>query len=160
LKLAKVALSAKKHWVDLGGNTDIVRQELALGPQAKKAGVTILPDVGLGPGLTTTVAVHGMQQLDLVQEVRIRDGGLPQRPAPPMNYMLTFSEHGLINEYVEDATALRGGKVVTVPGLSEMETLEVPGLGKMEAAHASGGLSTLAETFAGKVSTMDCKLIR
>ncbi len=160
LKLAKAALAAKRHFVDLGGNTDIVRQELALGPQAKKAGVTILPDVGLGPGMTTTIAVHGMQQLDVVEEVYIRDGGLPQRPVPPMNYMLTFSEHGLINEYVEDATALRGGKVVRVAGLSEIESIDVPGLGRMEAAHAAGGLSTLAETFAGKVKTMDCKLIR
>ena len=160
LPLAKAAVAAKTHWVDLGGNTDIVRKELALHSQAVKAGVTLLPDVGLGPGMTTTIAVHGMEQLDVVEEVYIRDGGLPQRPVPPMNYMLTFSEHGLINEYVEDATALRNGKVVKVPGLSEIETLDVPGLGRMEAAHASGGLSTLAETYAGKVKTMDCKLIR
>ncbi len=160
LQLAKTAIAAKTHFVDLGGNTDIVLKELALHGQAKKAGVTLLPDVGLGPGMTTTVAVHGMSQLDSVDEVMIRDGGLPQNPIPPMNYMLTFSEHGLINEYVEDATALRDFKVVKVPGLSEIESIDVPGLGRMEAAHASGGLSTLAHTFAGKIRRMDCKLIR
>ena len=160
LGLCKVALAAKKHWVDLGGNTDIVLKELALHEQAKKAGITILPDVGLGPGMTTTVAVHGMSQLDQVDTVLIRDGGLPQKPVPPMNYMLTFSEHGLINEYVEDATALRDFKVVKVPGLGEVEELDVPGMGRMEAAHASGGLSTMAMTYAGKVRFMDCKLIR
>ena len=160
LALAKAVIAAKANWVDLGGNTDIVLKELALHEQAKKAGVTVLPDVGLGPGMTTTLAVHAMEMLDTVDEVMIRDGGLPQRPVPPMNYMLTFSEHGLINEYVEDATALRDFKVVKVPGLGEIETLEVPGLGRMEAAHASGGLSTLAMTYAGKVRSMDCKLIR
>jgi lysine 6-dehydrogenase len=160
LALCKAALAAKAHWVDLGGNTDIVMKELALSSRAEKAGVTILPDVGLGPGMITTLAVHGMSQLDVVDEVLIRDGGLPQKPVPPMNYMLTFSEHGLINEYVEDATALRDYKVVKVPGLSEVETIDVPGLGRMEAAHASGGLSTLAYTYEGKVRAMHNKLIR
>jgi lysine 6-dehydrogenase len=160
LELAKIAIAAKTHYVDLGGNTSIVLKELALSDKAKKAGVTLLPDVGLGPGMTTTIAVHGMAQLDSTDEVLIRDGGLPQSPVAPMNYMLTFSEHGLINEYVEDATALRDFKLVTVPGLSEIESIDVPGLGLMEAAHASGGLSTLAHTFAGKIRSMDCKLIR
>ena len=160
LGLAKVAIAAKAHFVDLGGNTEISMKELGLHEAAKKAGVTVLPDVGLGPGMTTTLAVHGMEQLDSVDEVLIRDGGLPQRPVAPMNYMLTFSEHGLINEYVEDATALRNYKLVKVGGLSEIETIDIPGLGRMEAAHAAGGLSTLAHTYAGKIRNMDCKLIR
>ena len=132
LGLAKAAIAAKAHFVDLGGNTEIVLQELALHERAKKAGVTILPDVGLGPGMTTTIAVRGIEQLDSASEVYIRDGGLPQKPSAPMNYLLTFSEHGLINEYVSEATALRGGKLVSVPGLSEVETLEIPGLGRMD----------------------------
>jgi lysine 6-dehydrogenase len=160
LGLAKTAVAAKTHFVDLGGNTQIVLKELALHKQAVKAGVTILPDVGLGPGMTTTIAIHGMAQLDTVDEVLIRDGGLPQNPLPPMNYMLTFSEHGLINEYVEDATALRDFKRVAVPGLSEIEEIDVPGLGRLEAAHAAGGLSTMAFTYEGKIRNMDCKLIR
>ncbi|MBI4374960.1 MAG: saccharopine dehydrogenase NADP-binding domain-containing protein [Elusimicrobia bacterium] len=160
LDLAKAAVAAKTHFVDLGGNTDIVLRELGLHPQAARAGVTLLPDVGLGPGMTTTIAVHGMNQLDTVEDVLIRDGGLPQQPRPPMNYLLTFSEHGLINEYVEDAVAIRDGKRVKVPGLSEIETLDIPGLGVMEAAHAAGGLSTLALTYEGRVRNMDCKLIR
>lgn len=161
LELAKAAIGAKVHFVDLGGNTDVVLQELKLGPLAAKAGVTILPDVGLGPGTTSTIAAHGIAQLDSVDEVLLRDGGLPQKPKPPMNYLLTFSEHGLINEYVSDATAIRDGKRVTVPGLSETEELDLPKpLGRCEAAHAAGGLSTLAYTYEGKVRNMDCKLIR
>lgn len=160
LRLARAAVAARTNWVDLGGNTGIVMKELALGKSAEKAGVTLLPDVGLGPGMTTTLAVHGMSLLDSTDEIRIRDGGLPQKPVPPMNYMLTFSEHGLINEYVDTATAIRDFKRVQVPGLSEIETLDVPGLGRMEAAHAAGGLSTLAWTLEGKVRSVDCKLIR
>ncbi|MBI5245801.1 MAG: saccharopine dehydrogenase NADP-binding domain-containing protein [Elusimicrobia bacterium] len=161
LPLAKAAIAARVHYVDLGGNTEIVKKEIALHPLAVKAGVSILPDNGLGPGMISTLAVHAMSMLDRADEVLIRDGGLPQRPVPPMNYMLTFSEHGLINEYVAPATALRNGKVVTVPGLSETEIIDLPApLGRCEAAHAAGGLSTLAETYAGKVRSMDNKLIR
>ncbi len=161
LELAKAAIEAKVHFVDLGGNTDVVLQELKLGPLAAKAGITILPDVGLGPGTTSTIAAHGFAQLDEVDEVLLRDGGLPQKPKPPMKYLLTFSEHGLINEYVSDATAIRNGKRVTVAGLSEVEDIDLPKpLGLCEAAHAAGGLSTLAYTYEGKVRNMDCKLIR
>ncbi|MDD5628500.1 MAG: saccharopine dehydrogenase C-terminal domain-containing protein [Elusimicrobia bacterium] len=161
LTLAKAAVAAQVNYVDLGGDTGIVRQELALHAQAKKAGVCVLPDNGLGPGMISTIAVHGMEQLDQADEVLIRDGGLPQKPVPPMDYMLTFSEHGLINEYVGNATALRDGRRVEVPGLSEVETIDLPApLGRCEAAHAAGGLSTMAWTYAGKVKTMDNKLIR
>ncbi|PIR18271.1 MAG: hypothetical protein COV48_07710, partial [Elusimicrobia bacterium CG11_big_fil_rev_8_21_14_0_20_64_6] len=161
LPLAKAAIAARVHYVDLGGNTDIVKKEIALHSLAVKAGVSVLPDNGLGPGMISTLAVHAMSMLDTVDEVLIRDGGLPQRPAAPMNYMLTFSEHGLINEYVAPATALRNGKVVHLPGLSETEIIDLPSpLGRCEAAHAAGGLSTMAETYAGKVKTMDNKLIR
>ncbi len=160
LGLARAAIAAKTHFVDLGGNTGIVRKELALHEQAKKAGVTLIPDEGLGPGLTTTLAAHGIEQFEEVREVLIRDGGLPQDPVPPMNYLLTFSEEGLINEYAEKATALREGRRVEVDGLSEIETLEIPPLGRLEAAHAAGGLSTLAWTYEGRIRSMDCKLIR
>ncbi|MBI5881511.1 MAG: saccharopine dehydrogenase NADP-binding domain-containing protein [Elusimicrobia bacterium] len=161
LDLAKAAIEAGTHFIDLGGNTDIVRQELALHDRAKKRGVTVIPDNGLGPGMINTIAVAAMEKLDKTDAVLIRDGGLPQQPVPPLNYMLTFSVHGLINEYVEDATALRDFKRVAVPGLSETEIIDLPApLGRCEAAHASGGLSTMAWTFAGKVRFMDNKLIR
>lgn len=161
LALAKAAIAARVHHVDLGGDTSIVRRQIALHPLAVKAGVSVLPDNGLGPGMISILAVHAISMLDRVDEVLIRDGGLPLRPTPPMNYLLTFSEHGLINEYVAPAAALRGGKLVQVPGLSEVETIDLPApLGRCEAAHAAGGLSTLAETYAGKVRTMDNKLIR
>jgi lysine 6-dehydrogenase len=160
LPLAKAAIKARVHFVDLGGSTDIVRKELALHASAVKAGVCVRPDNGLGPGMISTLAVHAMSLLDETEEVRIYDGGLPQKPVPPLNYMLTFSEHGLINEYAGTAVALKDGKVVTLPALSELESLDIAPFGRLEAGHAAGGLSTLAETYAGKVKTMYNKFLR
>ena len=160
LPLAKAAIAARANFVDLGGNTDIVKKEIALHRQAVKAGVCILPDNGLGPGMISTLAVHAMSMFDRVDEVRLYDGGLPQRPVPPLNYMLTFSEHGLINEYAGTAVCLKDGKLTPLPALSELDSFELAPWGRGEAGHAAGGLSTLAETYQGKVKTMFNKFIR
>ena len=160
LPLAKAAISAKVNFVDLGGSTDIVRKELALDAQARKAGVCILPDNGLGPGMISTLAVHAMSMLDRTDDVMIYDGGLPQKPVAPLNYMLTFSEHGLINEYAGTAVALVDGKLVTRPALSEIDVIDMPPFGRVEAGHAAGGLSTLAESYRGKVKNMFNKFVR
>jgi len=160
LPLAKAAISAKVNFVDLGGSTDIVRKELALDAAARKAGVCVLPDNGLGPGMISTLAVHAMSMLDRTDDVMIYDGGLPQKPVAPLNYMLTFSEHGLINEYAGTAVALVDGKLVTRPALSEIDVIDMPPFGKVEAGHAAGGLSTLAESYRGKVKNMFNKFVR
>ena len=44
LGLAKAAVEARCHFVDLGGNNTVVRQELALSKRAEKRGVAIAPD--------------------------------------------------------------------------------------------------------------------
>ena len=161
LGLARAAIGAGACFLDLGGNTAIVLDELALDAEAAAAGVTVVPDCGLGPGLINTVAVAGMEGYEEVDEVAIYVGGLPQHPAPPLRYALFFSVEGLVNEYFGPATALRDGRRVEVPGLSEVETIDCPPpLGRCEAAHAAGGLSTMAWTYEGRVRTMFDKLIR
>lgn len=162
LELARAALSAGCHFLDLGGSTALVLRELELDGEARRAGRALVPDCGLGPGMISTIAVHAMRGLERVDEVRIFDGGLPQRrDLPPLGYRLVFSVEGLINEYLAPATALRDGRRVEVPALSEVETLDLPApLGRCEAGHAAGGLSTMAWTYEGRVGTMFNKLIR
>jgi lysine 6-dehydrogenase len=161
LPLCRAALAAKASFLDLGGNTDIVRQQLALDDGARAAGVAIVPDCGLGPGMISTAAVHCMRGYDSVDEVKIYDGGLPQNRQLPFGYRLVFSVEGLINEYIQPATAIRDGHRVEVSALSEQETLDLPEpLGRCEAAHAAGGLSTMAWTYEGRVRTLFNKLIR
>jgi lysine 6-dehydrogenase len=74
---------------------------------------------------------------------------------------MVFSVEGLINEYVERARVIRGGKIVEVDSMTEIETLEFPQpFGTMEAFQTSGGTSTLPETFFGRVRELDYKTIR
>lgn len=160
LALTQAAIRAGAHMVDLGGHTGIVREQLALGPQAEAARIAIVPDCGMGPGMNITLALAAMALLDEATEVRIYDGGLPENPRPPWGYALLFSAGGLINEYAGDAYFLRDGRVAPVPALSELEKIEIPPLGLLEAFVTSGGLSTMPWTFAGKLRVLENKTLR
>ncbi len=49
--LAALAVANQAHFIDLGGNNDIVAREFELDDEARKQGVSVLPDCGLAPGL-------------------------------------------------------------------------------------------------------------
>lgn len=160
-QLAAWAVEAGVSFNDLGGNTSVVFQELALHDQALAAGVSVIPDCGVAPGLGNTLAAHGISQLDHCEEVQIRCGGLPQNPQPPLDYMLVFSIGGLTNEYFGKAVVLREGKIAEVDTFAELETLQLPApLGECEAFTTSGGTSTCPWTFEGQIPTYEYKTIR
>lgn len=160
-QLARAAIAAGSNFCDLGGNNTVVDAELALDAEAKKAGVNVIPDCGLAPGMVAVLVAHGAEKFTKLDEIHIRVGGLPQNPKPPLDYQLVFSVEGLINEYIEIARVIRGGKIVEVDSMTELEELEFPApFGKMEAFQTSGGTSTLPETFLGKVQQLDYKTIR
>jgi lysine 6-dehydrogenase len=161
LGLAKAAVTAGCHFADLGGNNTVVRQELAMGKQARKRGVALAPDCGLSPGMASILAGELMRRVGgRAQALKIYVGGLPKTPRPPFGYQLVFSVEGLINEYVEPARVLRRGKLVTIEPLSEPENFEIAGFPPLTAFHTSGGTSTLPETFAGRVGECFEKTLR
>ncbi len=159
--LTEEAARARTHLVDLGGNNGVVARQLALGARVKKAGVTVVPDTGLAPGMASILAMAAIEGMDRVDHLRIRVGGVPLRPLPPLGYQLVFSTEGLINEYVEDAQVLEGGKLVNVPSLTDPEPVRFPPpFGMMEAFHTSGGASTLVHTLRGRVFDLDYRTVR
>ena len=161
LQLARAAIEARANFCDLGGNNTVVASELALDAEARAAGINIIPDCGLAPGMVSVLAAHGVARFDELEAIHIRVGGLPQAPRPPLNYQIVFSVEGLINEYVERARVIRGGQIVEVESLTEIEALEFPApFGRMEAFQTSGGTSTLPDTFYGRLQELDYKTIR
>jgi lysine 6-dehydrogenase len=161
LGITRAAIQAGTHMCDLGGNTDLVRQQLTLKEEAQAAGVRLVPDCGQVPGMGTTLMVHAMDLLDEPEEVLMWDGGLPQNPRPPFQYLATFNMAGLTNEFAEPAVFLRQGQPTKVPPLEELEEVEFPSpVGRVEAFTTSGGVSTMPWTFAGKLKTIQNKTIR
>ncbi|MEP6924977.1 MAG: saccharopine dehydrogenase C-terminal domain-containing protein [Pyrinomonadaceae bacterium] len=159
-RLAQAAIEARTNFCDLGGNNDIAAQELNLNAEAEAVGINIIPDCGLAPGMVSLLAMHGAERFETLDSIHIRVGGLPQFPKPPLNYQLIFSVDGLINEYVEPARVIRNRAIETIESLTELETLEVEGFNRLEAFQTSGGVSTLPETFLGRVRELDYKTIR
>lgn len=160
LGLARAAIEAGVHFCDLGGNNAIVASELALDAEARAAGINIIPDCGLAPGMVSVLVAHGAARFERLEAIHMRVGGLPQHPKPPLDYQIVFSVEGLINEYVEPARVIRGGQIIEVDSLTELESLEFAPFGQLEAFQTSGGTSTLPESFLGRVQELDYKTIR
>jgi lysine 6-dehydrogenase len=164
LPITRAAVAAGAHTCDLGGNTEVTQSQMALGEEARLAGVSIVPDCGMGPGLVNTLGAYVIELLEQrsaeAREVYIYDAGLPQNPMPPWNYQLSFHINGLTNEMDGEAIFIRNGEIVRVPTLSEPEWLEFPGLGRLEADVTSGGTSTAAWTYLGKLQRFENKVLR
>ncbi|MDX6693619.1 MAG: lysine 6-dehydrogenase [Blastocatellia bacterium] len=161
LQLARAAIEARVNFCDLGGNNAVVEAELALDAEARAAGINVIPDCGLAPGMVSVLVAHGAERFEQLDEVHIRVGGLPQQPQPPLDYQIVFSVEGLINEYIERSRVVRRGEIVEVDSMTEIERLSFPApYEEMEAFHTSGGASTLPDSFRGRVRELDYKTIR
>ena len=113
-RVAEAALEASVHYLDL---TEDVATTKMVEKLAAGADVSFIPQCGLAPGFISIVANDLTKRFDTLDTVRMRVGALPQYPSNALNYNLTWSTDGLINEYIESCEAVVEGKLVTVPAL-------------------------------------------
>jgi len=160
--VAQAAVETGTHYLDFGGNPTIVRRQLALDEAATAAGVTIVPDCGLAPGMANVLAVGvaGAFGNDEIDELRLRVGALPAHPVGTLGYHLAFNPVGLINEYAEPCEVLHNGAFATEEPLTGVEHIEWEPFGRLEAFHTAGGSSSLPTILAGKVAELDYKTLR
>jgi lysine 6-dehydrogenase len=160
LKMSQLAVRSGAHYSDLGGNTEIVFQQLELDDEARAKGVRVTPDCGLAPGMVNILAAAGIRELDKAESVRIYVGGLPQDPQPPLNYQIVYSLHGVLDYYTTLSWVVRDGEKVQVEALSEIEPVEFPEpVDTLEAFHTAGGLSVMPWTYED-IPTMEYKTLR
>lgn len=161
LEIAALAVRQGVHYADLGGNTAIVFQQLQLDEVARSRGVSAVPDCGLAPGMVNILAAAGINAMDEPHEVRIRVGGLPQNPQPPLDYQIVYSLHGVLDYYTTCSWVLRDGEPMQVDALTEVEAVDFPRpVGTLEAFHTAGGLSTMPWTYQGRLRSMEYKTLR
>ncbi len=158
--LARAAVDAGSHFCDLGGNTEIVLGQKALHERAVDRGISIVPDCGLAPGLVNILAEQGIRRLDRPREVHLKVGGLPQNPEPPLKYQVVYSLEGVIDYYTSLSWILRDGRPLKIEALSEVEEVFFPEIGVLEAFHTAGGLSLMAQSYAGVIDRMEYKTLR
>ena len=159
-RVAKAAIDTGVHAVDLGGHIGgITEKVLDLNEEAAKKNVTIVPDLGVAPGMANILAGYGASNLDTVESIKLYVGGIPTEPKPPLHYTRVFSLEGVFDHYTEPSKAIQKGKLTEVPSLTGIEPIYFEEFGVLEAFYTSGGISTLYKTFPN-VKTLEYKTIR
>src|SRR6516164_6277431 len=154
--IAEAALAARTHYLDLTEDVASTHRVKAL---AANAPVAFIPQCGLAPGFVSIVAFDMAKRFEVLDSVRLRVGALPQYPSNALNYNLTWSTDGVINEYCEPCEAIVNGVRRDVPPLEEKEEFSLDGV-TYEAFNTSGGIGTLCDTLEGKVRTLNYRTIR
>ncbi|TKT74435.1 saccharopine dehydrogenase family protein [Aquamicrobium sp. LC103] len=154
--IAHVAAAAGVHYLDLTEDVASTREVKNI---AARAGTVFIPQCGLAPGFISIVANDLAKRFDTLDSVRMRVGALPQFPSNALNYNLTWSTDGVINEYIEPCEAIVDGQLVETRALEEREEFSLDGV-RYEAFNTSGGLGTLCDSLQGKVRTLNYRTIR
>jgi len=156
VNVASAAKGAGVHYFDLTEDVEVTR---AVTKISQGASTAFAPQCGLAPGFISIAANELMTHFDEIHDVKLRVGALPQNPGNMTKYALTWSSDGVINEYGNLCYGIVNGKDATLMPLEGLETLQFEGK-LYEAFNTSGGLGSLAETYAGKVRNMGYKTMR
>jgi len=156
--VAKVALDEGASYFDLTEDIQTARCVRQVAPHAAP-GQVFMPQCGLAPGFISILAYHLTKAFDTLDAVHMRVGALPQFPANALNYNLTWSTDGLINEYCNPCEAIHERRRIAVLPLEGLEGFSLDGI-RYEAFNTSGGLGTLCETLDGRVRELNYRTIR
>lgn len=156
LSIAKVAAETKVHYFDL---TEDVKTTQAVEKIARNSECSFIPQCGLAPGFISIVANHLMLDFPQLDTVKMRVGALPINISNALQYSLTWSTDGLINEYGNLCHAVENGHEITLLPLEGLEKIKIDGL-TYEAFNTSGGVGSLVKTYEGKVKHLSYKTIR
>ena len=154
--VADLAAKYKFNYFDLTEDVEVTRhiEKLSAGREN-----VFMPQCGLAPGFISIVANDLIKRFDKLDTVKMRVGALPVNPNNTLKYSLTWSTDGLINEYGNVCYGIENGEMAALLPLEGLETITLDGV-LYEAFNTSGGLGTLAETYAGQVQSMNYKTMR
>jgi saccharopine dehydrogenase (NAD+, L-lysine-forming) len=98
LNVMRAALTAKAHYVDLGGLFCWTRKQLKLNGRFRRAGLTAILGGGCAPGITNVMTRAAVDKLGRVESVRIRVGAsdLNVRPA---DFSFPYSATTIVEEF-------------------------------------------------------------
>lgn len=156
LPVAKIAKEFNINYFDLTEDTNTANTITELSHNASNA---FVPQCGLAPGFISIVANHLMQGFPTLDAVKMRVGALPLNISNSLQYSLTWSTDGLINEYGNLCQSIENGEEVTSLPLDDIEEIKIDGL-TYEAFNTSGGVGSLVSSYLGKVRSLSYKTIR
>lgn len=116
---------------------------------ARKAGVTVVPHIGLDIGIDRVLCGLGARKLDEVDGFRVWCGGFPQKGTPgynnPIRYKISWYWPYAALGNLGSSRVLKDGEMVDIPRLSDPEEIVFPEpIGKCE-AYTTGDLLDVVE---------------
>ena len=137
--IAEECIAQKKLMVTASYVSPAMR---ALDAKAKAAGILILNEIGVDPGIDHMSAMKVIDRVKSeggkITNFKSYCGGLPAPEANtnPWGYKFSWSPRGVLTAGKNSACYLKDGKQVDIPGpelFSDMHVLNVPGFGELEA---------------------------
>ena len=156
IQVAEMARKFSLHYFDL---TEDVKVSSAIKSIAKGAKSAFVPQCGLAPGFIGLVTNNLIESFSQVDSVKMRVGALPINVSNALQYSLTWSTEGIINEYGNVCYGIENKKIVALRPLEGLEEIQIDGV-LYEAFNTSGGLGGLGELYVEKVENLDYKTIR
>lgn len=156
IAIAKIAKDFNLNYFDLTEDTEVAATVTELSKNAQHA---FVPQCGLAPGFISIVANQLMEHFTSLDTVKMRVGALPTNISNALQYALTWSTDGLINEYGNLCEAIENGEEIKLMPLENLEQIQVDGL-LYEAFNTSGGIGSLAQTYKNRVKSINYKTMR
>lgn len=154
-----IAQIAAKNHVNYFDLTEDIETAQIIRKLAQHQKIAFVPQCGLAPGFISIISHHLMKNFPELDTVKMRVGALPINISNPLQYSLTWSTEGLINEYGNLCYAIENGHEVLLQPLEGLEEIKIDGL-TYEAFNTSGGIGTLAKTYYKRVKHLSYKTIR
>lgn len=138
---AAAAIDAGIGWADVAASFNTI---FDLNDAAKKAGVTVVPHIGLDIGTDRVLCGVGARKLDRPERFHVWCGGFPQKGTPgyenPIQYKISWYWPYAALSNVGSSKVLKEGMLIEVPHLSDPEEIDFPEpIGRCE-AYTTGDL--------------------
>lgn len=120
-----------------------------LDKMVEDCGSVLVVDAGFAPGYSNIVAGYAYYKLGLGEDIEIAVGGIPEKPIPPIGYIVTWNPRDLLEEYTRPARLIENGKVKAVRPFDIVKTIMIENVGTFE-AFISDGLRTMLRNIKAK----------
>ncbi|HUR30137.1 MAG TPA: saccharopine dehydrogenase NADP-binding domain-containing protein, partial [Saprospiraceae bacterium] len=128
--MARLCMHYGLHYANL---TEYVEETQEIMAMAADAETGFILQTGLAPGYVNNLAMHLVETfrkeygVEKLERLSMRVGALTQYTQSPHFYGFTWSTIGVATEYVKESEAVRNHEIVSLPSLSELETLIING---------------------------------
>ncbi|MBU0754799.1 MAG: saccharopine dehydrogenase NADP-binding domain-containing protein, partial [Planctomycetes bacterium] len=136
----KVTEAVVSHGIHLVTASYTGAEMKRLARDAEKKEITLLPEMGMDPGLDLILLGEAVRSLDRVDEVITYGAGFPEKSAAdnPLNYKVTWNFEGVLKSYYRTARLIRDGQTFQIAEHElfhpdRIHEIEIRGLGTLEA---------------------------